>query len=159
MSIQKKIVTAMAFATTTLVAMPASSAEPDDITHGKYLILTAGCNDCHTAGYAASGATIPEPEWLKGDSLGFRGPWGTTYAVNLREYMAGLSQEEWVNKARTLKARPPMPWWALNAMTEKDLKAIYTYVRALDTSDNKVPEFVPPDQEPPMPYVQWPMPQ
>ncbi|WP_198552548.1 hypothetical protein [Psychromonas sp. MB-3u-54] len=62
-----------------------------------------GCNDCHTAGYGQSGGAILEEEWLLGDSLGFRGDWGTTYAANLREYVEGLSEDDWVSKAKTLK--------------------------------------------------------
>ena len=34
----------------------------------------------HTAGYAASDGAVPEADWLTGDALGWRGPWGTTRA-------------------------------------------------------------------------------
>ena len=53
----------------------------------RYVIKIAGCNDCHTTGYAEAAGKIPEKDWLKGDSMGWRGPWGTTYASNLRLYM------------------------------------------------------------------------
>ncbi|MDH4245230.1 MAG: hypothetical protein OEV38_15905, partial [Nitrospira sp.] len=58
---------------------------------GRYLIKIAGCNDCHTTSYAEAAGKIPEQDWLKGDSIGWRGPWGTTYASNLRLYMQNLS--------------------------------------------------------------------
>ncbi len=136
----------------------ASSQESRDKVRGKYLIEIGGCNDCHTAGFAQSGGATPETDWLKGDSLGFRGPWGTTYPTNLRELIGEISESEWVAKAKALKTRPPMPWWALNAMTENDLVAIYRYVRSLGAVKNPVPAYVPPEKEPVTPYIQWPLP-
>ena len=47
-------------------------------------MATSGCNDCHTAGYMQKDGQVPETEWLTGDSMGWQGPWGTTYAANLR---------------------------------------------------------------------------
>ena len=63
-----------------------ASGEPDSrqIERGRYLVKISGCNDCHTAGYAMTGGNIPESQWLMGDKLGWRGPWGTTYPANLR---------------------------------------------------------------------------
>ena len=58
------------------------------IEHGSYLVTVGGCNDCHTAGYAESAGEVPESDWLQGDSLGWQGPWGTTYATNLRLQLA-----------------------------------------------------------------------
>ena len=61
--------------------------EQKSLDRGRYLVKIAGCNDCHTTGYAEAGGKIPEKQWLTGDQLGFRGPWGTTYPINLRLYM------------------------------------------------------------------------
>jgi len=129
-----------------------------DVSRGKYLIEIGGCNDCHTSGFAPSGGAIPEAQWLLGDSLGFRGGWGTTYAINLRKYIDDISENDWIAKARTLRTRPPMPWWALNAMTEQDLSEIYKYIKSLGVIDNSVPTYVPPGIEPETPYIQWPFP-
>ena len=41
----------------------------------RYVIKIAGCNDCHTTGYAEAAGKIPEKDWLKGDAMGWRGPW------------------------------------------------------------------------------------
>ena len=76
--------------------------------HGRYLVTIGGCNDCHTPGYAMSGGKVDEKQWLTGDSLGWRGPWGTTYPINLRLYMQAISEKAWVDKARPLTARPPL---------------------------------------------------
>ncbi len=141
-----------------LLASTSVVSDESTETRGKYIVEIGGCNDCHTAGFALSDATTPESEWLAGDLLGFRGPWGTTYAINLRSYMQQLSEDNWVTVAKTLKTRPPMPWWALNAMTEDDLRALYRYIKSLGPVDYEVPAYVPPGQEPSTPYVQWPAP-
>src|SRR5690242_6443291 len=112
--------------------------------HGRYLVTIGGCNDCHTPGYAMSGGKVDEKQWLTGDSLGWRGPWGTTYPVNLRQYMQTMSEKEWVAKAKKLETRPPMPWFALHAMTDNDLRAIYRFVRALGPAGEPAPAYVPP---------------
>lgn len=48
---------------------------PDAVERGRYLVKIAGCNDCHTAGYAISAGKVDEKQWLTGDALGWRGPW------------------------------------------------------------------------------------
>jgi mono/diheme cytochrome c family protein len=128
------------------------------VERGKYLVKVAGCNDCHTPGYAESGGTVPVDTWLVGDRLGWRGPWGTTYAINLRTYMGGLTEQQWVSLARVLRSRPPMPWFALRDMTDQDLRAIYQFARSLPPGGPPAPAFVPPGQEPPPPFVQFPEP-
>jgi mono/diheme cytochrome c family protein len=133
-------------------------ADPQQIQRGKYLVKIAGCNDCHTPGYAMSNGKVPESVWLTGDKLGWRGPWGTTYAINLRLHMRDMSETTWVQTAKTKQARPPMPWFALHDMTEQDLKAIYQYVKVLGPAGDPAPAYVPPNQEPKGPYVQFPAP-
>ncbi|HEY9446819.1 MAG TPA: hypothetical protein VIQ62_07065, partial [Burkholderiales bacterium] len=113
---------------TTAMAAASDAPQQQQIQRGKYLVKIAGCNDCHTSGYAMSGGKVAEAQWLTGDKLGWRGPWGTTYPSNLRLYFATTSETQWVKRAKTLETRPPMPWFALRDMTESDLKAIYRYV-------------------------------
>ncbi len=134
----------------------AGETEDDFVARGKYLIAIGGCNDCHTAGFAATGGAVDESEWLLGDSLGYRGPWGTTYPANLREYFGKLTEEEWVEKGKKLTSRPPMPYWAITAMTEEDLVAVYRYITSLELKEQAVPVYLPPDKEPKAPYIQWP---
>jgi mono/diheme cytochrome c family protein len=140
-------------------SLPALAQQPKQdprVERGRYLIKIAGCNDCHTANYAPMGGKVAETEWLTGDALGWRGPWGTTYPINLRLYMQNLTQEQWVKKAKTLRSRPPMPWFALHDMSEGDLRAIYRYVRHLGPAGKPAPDYVPPDRMPAQPYVQFP---
>jgi mono/diheme cytochrome c family protein len=126
---------------------------------GRYLVKIAGCNDCHTHGYIESESAVPEKQWLKGSSLGWRGPWGTTYAWNLRRFLSALPEDQWLNFARATKSRPPMPWWALNEMEKEDLRAIHAFVRHLGPDGEDAPAYLPPDRAPKQPYVQFPSPQ
>lgn len=128
------------------------------VAQGKYLIMIAGCNDCHTPGYLLSEGKVTEDKWLTGDSFGWRGPWGTTYPPNLRLLLKDLSEEEWLEMARTLRARPPMPWFDLNIMKVEDLRDIYRYIRRSGLAGSPAPAYVPPDREPPPPYALFPSP-
>lgn len=128
----------------------------EELQRGRYLVKIGGCNDCHTPGYAARNGEVEEKLWLTGDRLGWSGPWGTTYPANLRLLLAGMSQEEWVKHARTMTPRPPMPWFNVRAMTDADLKAIYTFTRSLGPGGEPAPQYVPPGGKPTGPLVQFP---
>lgn len=131
---------------------------PDAIERGRYLVQITGCNDCHTEGYMPTEGKIPESEWLKGATFGWSGPWGTTYATNLRLYMQDLSEEDWLQRASTLRARPPMPWFSLNKMHEADLRALYRYIRSLPVAGQAAPAYLPPDAKPQPPFAVFPPP-
>lgn len=145
-------------AASTAPAAESAGADARSVERGRYLAWVAGCNDCHTPGYAITGGRVPESQWLIGDRLGWRGPWGTTYPRNLRLFMAGLSEDQWVRTARTAQFRPPMPWFALRDMTEPDLRSLYWFVRGLGPGGDQVPDYVPPDRDPIGPVVLFPMP-
>lgn len=129
------------------------SAVDDPPARGRYLVTIGGCNDCHTPGYLSNAGDVPEARWLTGDSIGFQGPWGTTYPSNLRRLIAAMDEEAWVHYARTLETRPPMPWFNLRAFTEADLRAIHRYIRSLPPDDTSVPDHVPPGRQPATPYI------
>jgi mono/diheme cytochrome c family protein len=147
------------FAPAADAAQPATAkADASSLARGKYLVVIGGCNDCHTAGYAPTNGKVPEKDWLAGDRLGWRGPWGTTYAANLRQYMQALTEAQWLAKARALETRPPMPWSNVRAMTTQDLRALYRYIRHLGPGGDAAPPYLPPDKEPPPPFVTFPAP-
>jgi mono/diheme cytochrome c family protein len=139
-------------------AAKVSAQEQRQLDRGRYLIRIAGCNDCHTAGYGPSGGKVPEAEWLKGDKLGWRGPWGTTYPSNLRLYMQKMSEDQWVKAAKAIQTRPPMPWFNLHVMADADLRVMYKFVRSLGAAGEPAPAYLPPDREPAQPFIQFPAP-
>jgi mono/diheme cytochrome c family protein len=121
-------------------------------SRGRYLVKMGGCNDCHTSGYLQSEGSVSEKYWLLGTSIGWRGPWGTTYPANLRLFFREMSEDAWLNIAPVVKARPPMPWWTLHGMTTADLRALYNFIKSLPVNRKPTPAYVPPDQEPKNPY-------
>lgn len=143
------------------VSLAASAAEkgaaPTPVERGRYLVRVSGCNDCHTPGYIQSNGQVDEKVWLTGDALGWKGPWGTTYATNLRLLLNGMSEPQWLTHARTMQPRPPMPWFNVRAMNDDDLKAIYAFVKALGPAGSAAPAYVPPGKDVPGPAVVFSM--
>ena len=149
----KTMAAAVAIAT---AAIPAAAADQaggaPSVERGRYLVKIAGCNDCHTVGYPEAGGKVEEKQWLTGSPVGWNGPWGTTYASNLRLYFQGLTEAQWMKAARTMESRPPMPWFNLRAMNDADLRAIYRYVRSLGPAGEPAKTYLPPDKAPSAPY-------
>jgi mono/diheme cytochrome c family protein len=130
----------------------------DDLARGKYLVRIAGCNDCHTPGYAMSGGRVEEKLWLTGDQLGWSGPWGTTYPSNLRLLVQGMTADQFMKHARSDARRPPMPWFTVRDMTDGDVKAIYAYLKHLGPAGKPAPAYLPPGRTPEGPFVRFPAP-
>ena len=157
-SVMPAIVVAAWAASTAIAAEQKSNhASAAELARGKYLVRIAGCNDCHTPGYLQTDGKVDEKVWLTGSPLGWRGPWGTTYASNLRLVLQSLSEEQWLKYVRAPR-RPPMPWFNVAAMSDQDLRAIYAYVRKLGPAGEPAPAYLPPDQEPKPPFVTFPAP-
>jgi mono/diheme cytochrome c family protein len=139
---------------TAALAAPAFAQKTDPaIERGRYIAKIGGCNDCHTAGYPQKGGQVPEAQWLTGDAIGFRGPWGTTYPTNLRLRVHQMSESQWVTYAKNLQSRPPMPWFNVRAMSEVDLRAFYKFVRGLGPPGDPAPAYLAPNVEPKTPYI------
>lgn len=120
---------------------------PAELERGRYLVQVTGCNDCHTAGYAQSGGRIDEEHWLLGDGTGHEGPWGTSFPSNLRLTLLRFTDEQWLDYARTLSTRPPMPWFALRAMNDTDLLAILRFVQWLGPKGEPAPPSLAPGED------------
>jgi mono/diheme cytochrome c family protein len=133
-------------------------ADSKQIEEGRYLVTLGGCNDCHTDGYLMSEGKIPVSKWLTGSAFGWSGPWGTTYPPNLRLFVKDLTEDQWVKEAKTMKRRPPMPWFNLNIMKESDLRAIYQFIKSLGEPGQPAPAYLPPGKNPPMPFAKFPSP-
>ena len=121
-----------------LFSNPSAAADDPAVKRGRYLVQIGGCNDCHTAGYAEKAGNLPTDEWLTGTPVGFKGPWGTTYAANLRLSLSALTEDQWVTFARVPR-RPPMPWFNLRDMSDTDLRAMYRFIRDLGPKGQRAP--------------------
>jgi hypothetical protein len=85
------------------------------------------------------------------------GPWGVTFAANLTPDETGMlnwTPDTFIKTLRTGKhfgvgrpVLPPMPWFNYAKMTERDLKAMFAYLRSLPPISNSVPSPIPPASE------------
>lgn len=144
-------------------AAPPAAADGDAAAHeliarGEYLVRTAGCNDCHTAGYMEQQGQVDVSQWLTGSPLGYKGPWGTTYAANLRLKLADMDEAQWLDYSATLRTRPIMPDFNLRAMSQDDRRAIFRFIKSLGPGGTPAPAYLPPGQDPPPPYFELVMP-
>lgn len=127
--------------------------DPNLVERGKYVVTLGGCNDCHTPGYPENGGTTPVADWLTGSPVGYKGPWGVSYATNLRRSFDDMSEDEWVQRAGSMQALPPMPWFALRDMNEADRRAVYHFVKSLGVKGEPAPAVIGPDEEVTTPYI------
>ena len=117
--------------------------------HGRYLVKIAGCNDCHTPGYMANAGKVDEKTWLTGEQLGWSGPWGTTYAVNIRLYMKDMTEAQWMHAARHTSRGRRCRGSRSRRCSDRDLRAIYQYVKTFSARPaNRRPAYLPPGVEP-----------
>ena len=141
-----------------VMVTPAVAAGPTTdkavVDRGRALTVLGGCNDCHTDGYAESGGKTPEVEWLTGSSVGFQGPWGTSYPANLRRYVQNLTETQWLARVRQ-PMRPPMPWFNLRDSSDTDLIAMYRYMRSLGAAGRPAPVAAAPGVQVNTPYFEF----
>ncbi len=144
----------------------APSSHEAKIKRGAYLAMVSGCGDCHTPGgmYGAP----DQARQLSGSDLGWRGPWGTSYAPNLTpDAETGLgnwSEGDIVRAVRTGVSRtgkplmPPMPWTDFAHYTDEDAFAVAAYLKSLPAVKHRVPKALPPDVRPEGAFVPIPPP-
>lgn len=131
---------------------------PDDVSAGRYLVIVGGCNDCHTQRWGETNGQLPEAQWLTGNPVGYHGPWGTSYAANLRGLVQRVPEDRWVQILKTAAGghgRPPMPWMNTARMADTDLRNLYRYIHSLGPAGERMPRGVPPGQQPTTPYVDF----
>ena len=132
-----------------------SSDETEVIDRGRYLIRVGGCNYCHTPNYMQSPERVVEDDWLIGLPVGWYGPWGTTYAANLRLSVQTYTEDAWVEMLKTRKTMPPMPWINVSHYTDADARAVYRFIKSLGPKGEKMPLIVPPGELPKTPYFDF----
>ncbi|MBI4920750.1 MAG: hypothetical protein HY834_03305 [Devosia nanyangense] len=122
-----------------------AAAQEVSVDFGQHISIIGGCNDCHTVGYNESGGQIDPNLALKGSPEGFEGPWGKTFAKNLRLTVAKMSEDDWVKFSDTFKAAPPMPWYNVHALTDVEARSLYQYIKSLPGGNgDPAPDAIPP---------------
>ena len=144
--------TAVLFVTVDASAPPAAPS-PATIARGRALVVYGTCNDCHTAGWREADGTVPVARWLTGSSVGFRGWWGTSYPTNVRLDFQSMSEDRWIQAARTRAGYPPMVWQDLRELPDADLRAIYQFIKSLGPAGVAAPAAVEPWREPSTPFI------
>ena len=147
---------ALAAAVPLIAAAPATSkdAQAKRVARGQYLVMVGGCGDCHTPG-----TLFGSPDFsrrLGGSELGWRGPWGVSYARNLtpdtETGIGSWTEKQIVDAIRTgmrpdgRALLPPMPWPNMAQMTDEDAYAIAAYLKSLAPVKHAVPGPVGPDK-------------
>ncbi len=97
---------------------------------------------------------LPEGPWLivsSATNTAHAGPWGVSFTANLTpDTDTGLGDWSFQNFKDTIRTGqhlgrgrailPPMPIPVYSQMTDRDLEAIYSYLRTIPPIKNKVPE-------------------
>lgn len=98
--------------------------------------------------------TLPQGPWMvvsAATNTAWAGPWGVSFTANLTpDAETGLGQwsvNDFKNTIRTGRhlgrgraVLPPMPIPVYNNFTDRDLEAIYAYLRTVPALKNRVPE-------------------
>jgi mono/diheme cytochrome c family protein len=122
------------------------------VARGAQVAVIGGCNDCHTPGYNESNGKVDPAMALIGIPVGFNGPWGTSYAKNLRLVVQPMTEDQFVQYAKSLMTLPPMPWYNVRALDEPDMRSLYQYIKSLGAPGMPVPAALPPGVKPKTPY-------
>ena len=117
------------------------------------------------SGFSANGQVPPVPagtlapdKWMamtNSDLTAWAGPWGISFASNLTPDKAtglgGWTAEQFIKTMRTGKhlgigrsILPPMPWFSLAGLTDRDLNAIFAYLASVKPIENPVPQPIAP---------------
>jgi hypothetical protein len=123
--------------------------------YGKYLVNAAGCAECHTK--AVQGKPVPGMAFAGGFEFPFPsgqivrsdnitpdaetgiGAWSETDFISRFKFYD--TPEGRTIKAESMEYNTVMPWTMYAGMTERDLGAIYTYLRSVTPVKNKIEKF------------------
>ena len=101
---------------------------------------------------------VPMGPWtlFSGDLTVFIGPWGTSYSGNITPHKTGIGNWTLGQFSKAIRdgkykgldnsrpIMPPMPVGAFKNLTDKDVEAIFTYLKSIKPIDNVVPAYQPP---------------
>ena len=147
----------MNFIINTIPAQGEAGKRPDStdqIAYGKYVTTFAACADCHTP-VDSQGKALPGMDMAGGRA--FPIPAGTVRSMNITPDSSGIGS--WTKTAFVSRFRAYagvnqptvqpdefntlMPWTMYAQMSDKDLGAIYDYLRTLKPVKNSVVRFTP----------------
>jgi mono/diheme cytochrome c family protein len=143
---RRLLATTLASALAAFGSLPApASADDAQIERGRYLIVIAGCSDCHTpdmkrylggsdVGFAIPGAGVFVGENLTPDKETGLGDW-------TREQIIAAIRTGKTPEGRDLS--PVMPYAAFSHLTDADAEAIAAFLKSLPPISNKVKNFGP----------------
>jgi mono/diheme cytochrome c family protein len=126
------------------------------IAAGEYLMVVAGCHNCHTANWVEKQGNVAAADQLTGNPVGYYGPWGTAYGKNLRQVADRQGEEHWVQVMRTAdggEGKLPMPWHDASKFSDKDLRALYQYTKSLGPNPVRLPRGTKPGVKPTSAYI------
>jgi mono/diheme cytochrome c family protein len=135
-----------AIAAATFVLPKARAESP--VERGAYLVVVAGCNDCHTPGFFFG--KPDKDKFLGGSDVGFEIPGlGVFNGRNItpdKETGIGAWTDEQIATAITAGKRPDgrqlapiMNYAAFTHLTKDDVAAVVAYLRSIPPVHNKVP--------------------
>jgi mono/diheme cytochrome c family protein len=147
----------LAAVATTATLLPKARAE-SQLDRGKYLVVVASCNDCHTPGFFLGKPDMSK--YLGGSDVGFEIPGlGVFAGRNItpdKETGVGSWTDEQIAIAITTGKRPDgrelapiMPYHAFSYMTKEDVAAIIAFLHSIPAVKNQVAgPFKPGDKVP-----------
>ena len=124
----------------------AALAEDAEVARGRYLVIIAGCSDCHTPG-----ALIGAPDmkrYLGGSDVGFSIPGqgvfvGENLTPDKETGIGSWTSDEIITAIRIGKRpdggelSPVMPYAAFSHLTDEDAQAIAAFLKSLPAVTNK----------------------
>jgi mono/diheme cytochrome c family protein len=145
------------FIINTMPAKASFTKKPDEgntVAYGKYLVTAAGCADCHSQ--SDKGTAVAGKEFAGGNQFHVFGY--TVTSTNITPHETGIknwTKDAFISRFKMYSeanykpipttandANTPMPWTNFANMSEKDLGAIYDYLRTVPPVKNEVVKFV-----------------
>jgi mono/diheme cytochrome c family protein len=104
------------------------------------------------------GQALAPDKWMaatNAELTAWVGPWGISFAANLTPHkttgMGAWTAEQFVQSMRTGKhlgvgrpILPPMPWFSVAALNDRDIRALFAYLQSIPPIENAVPQPLPP---------------
>lgn len=102
--------------------------------------------------------SLPPGPWMvvsSATNTAWAGPWGVSYTTNITpDPETGIgrwTEDEFLNTIRSARHMgrgrpilPPMPVFAMQNLTDEDLRSIYSYLMTVPPIRNQVPQAAPP---------------